>query len=106
KPYEQTGLELQVEANLRVDLRLEVGQVTDRVQVTTETPQVDTASATLGKVVEQQRIVDLPLNGRNFLQLGVLQPGVVPPIPGINSLGSGTNSTPGGPSVNFSVNGM
>jgi Carboxypeptidase regulatory-like domain len=106
RPYEQKGLELQVAANLRVDIRLEVGQLTEGVNVTGEAPQVDTASATLGKVVEERRIVELPLNGRNFLQLGVLQTGVVPPIPGINSLGSGTNSTPGGTAFNFSVNGM
>lgn len=106
KPYEQRGLELQVEANLRVDFKLEVGQITERVVVTTETPQIDTASATLGKVVEEKRIVELPLNGRNFLQLGLLQAGVTPPIAGIDVVGSGTNSTPGGTKFNFSVNGM
>lgn len=99
-------IELEVQARLRVDVKLEVGQVTEQVVVTAEVPQVDTASATLGKVVEERRIVELPLNGRNFLQLGVLQAGVVPPPPGINMLGSGTNSTPGGTAFNFSVNGQ
>ncbi len=99
-------LELEVNANLRVDGRLEVGEVTERVVVTAEVPQIDTASSTLGKVVEERRIVELPLNGRNFLQLGVLQSGVVPPPSNINMLGSGTNSTPGGTSFNFSVNGQ
>ncbi len=99
-------LELEVNANLRVDGLLEVGEVTERVVVTAELNQVETASSTLGKVVEERRIVELPLNGRNFLQLGVLQSGVVPPPANINMLGSGTNSTPGGTSFNFSVNGQ
>jgi hypothetical protein len=106
KPYDQTALELQIEANLRVDFKLEVGQITERVVITAATPQVDTGSATLGKVVEEKRIVDLPLNGRNFLQLGLLQAGVTPPLSGIDVVGSGTNSTPGGTKFNFSVNGM
>jgi hypothetical protein len=99
-------IELEVQAKLRVDVKLEVGEVTERVIVTTEVPQVDTASSTLGKLVEERRILELPLNGRNFLQLGVLQAGVVPPPPGINMLGSGTNNTPGGTAFNFSVNGQ
>ncbi|HWP44420.1 MAG TPA: carboxypeptidase-like regulatory domain-containing protein, partial [Blastocatellia bacterium] len=106
KPFSRESVELQVEQNIRADFTLEVGRVTEQVTVTTQAPQVDTASSTLGKVVEEKRIVDLPLNGRNFLQLGVLQAGVTPPIPGIDSLGSGTNSTPGGTAFNFSVNGM
>ncbi len=106
KAYEKKGLELQVAANLRADLKLEVGQVAEGVNVTGEAPLVDTANATLGKVVEEQRIVDLPLNGRNFLQLGVLQAGVTPPLVGINVVGSGTNNTPGGTAFNFAVNGM
>jgi len=99
-------VEVEVQANVRMDVKLEVGQVTEQVIVTGAPPQVDTGSATLGKVVEERRIVELPLNGRNFLQLGVLQAGVVPPPTGINMLGSGTNSTPGGTSFNFSVNGQ
>lgn len=99
-------VDLQVETNLRVDFKLEVGQLTEEVLVSSGAPLVDTVSTTLGKVVEERRIVDLPLNGRNFLQLGVLQAGVTPPIPGIDVVGSGTNNTPGGTRFNFSVNGM
>ena len=106
RPYQRAGLVLQVEERLRVDLQLELGQVTESVIVDTQAPQIDTASSTLGKVVEERRIVDLPLNGRNFLQLGLLQPGVAPPVPNIDVVGSGLNSSPGGTSVNFSVNGM
>ncbi len=106
KPHQRAGLVLQIEERLRVDLRLELGQVTESVVIDTQATQIDTASSTLGKVVEEQRIVDLPLNGRNFLQLGLLQPGVSPPVPNIDVVGSGLNSAPGGTSVNFAVNGM
>ncbi|HKZ80397.1 MAG TPA: TonB-dependent receptor [Pyrinomonadaceae bacterium] len=106
KPIEQKDIDLQVETDLRVNFRMELGQVTERVIVTSEISQVDTVSSTLGKVVEEKRIVDLPLNGRNFLELGPLQAGVTPPIPGIDVVGSGTNNTPGGTRFNFVVNGM
>jgi hypothetical protein len=88
KPYSIERVELHVEQHVRADFRLEVGQIHEQVVVTAETSQVDSASSTLGKAVEGRRIIDLPLNGRNFLQLGVLQPGVTPPAPGIDSFGS------------------
>jgi hypothetical protein len=106
KPFHQTGLEIQVQANVRVDFKMEVGSVSESVVVTSEPPQVDTTSPTLGKVVEQRRITALPLNGRNFLQLAVLQPGVVPAVPGISFSQSGTNSSPGGTKYLFAVNGL
>jgi hypothetical protein len=106
KSYRERAVTLQVQANLRVDFKMEVGAITDQVVVTGEVPLVDQASTTLGKVVEERRIVDLPLNGRNFLQLGVLQAGVAPSIPGIDVTGSGLNSTPGGSAFLFSVNGV
>src|SRR6266550_139047 len=106
KSFEQQRIDLQVEQSLRLDFRMEVGGFTETVVITGEASQVDTASSMLGKVVEQRRIVDLPLNGRNFLQLGVLQAGVTPPVPGFLAVGSGVNGTPGGTAFNFSVNGM
>ncbi|HUE81543.1 MAG TPA: TonB-dependent receptor [Pyrinomonadaceae bacterium] len=106
KPYERKDIDLQVQSNLRVDFPMELGDVTERVVVTAETLQVDAGSSTLGKVVEEKRIVDLPLSGRNFLELGTLQAGVTPSIPGIDAVGSGTNNTPGGTRFNFIVNGM
>lgn len=104
--YQQKNLVLQVEQQLRVDVAMKVGQVSQQVVVNAAPPAVNTSSATLGSVVEEQRIVDLPLNGRNFLELGDIQAGVVPPVAQINVIGSGTNNTPGGTSVEFAVNGM
>ena len=62
--------------SLRVDFTLEIGEVTETVTVTSEAPQVDTRSSTIGMLVDDRRITDLPLNGRNVLDLAALVPGV------------------------------
>ena len=61
----------------RVDFILEVGQVSETVKVEAATVALDTDSATIGQVVNQKLVVDLPLNGRNFTQLLLLGPGAV-----------------------------
>jgi Carboxypeptidase regulatory-like domain len=104
--FEQANLDLQVEAHLRVDIKMELAGKKEQVVVSGQTPSVDLVSATLGKVVEERSIVNLPLNGRNFLQLGVLQAGVTPPIAGITVTAGGTDNLPGGTAFDFSVNGM
>src|SRR4051794_36000441 len=71
-----TGITLQVDQRAEVNFRLDVGETTDSIEVTGEAPLVDTSSATVGKVVENRRIADLPLNGRNALALVMLTPGV------------------------------
>jgi hypothetical protein len=73
----RTGITLQVNQNAQVNLRLEIGAVAETVEVVGEAPLVDTASATLGAVIENRRVRDLPLNGRNALSLTLLNPGVV-----------------------------
>lgn len=72
-----SGITLQVNQNAQVDVRLEVGQVTESIEVTSEVPLVDTGSATLGTVIENRRVRDLPLNGRSALALALLTPGVI-----------------------------
>lgn len=72
----RTGLQLQTVQSLRVDFSLPIGDVTETVAVTAEAPQVDTRSTTLGMVVDDRRVRDLPLNGRNTLNLATLVPGV------------------------------
>jgi len=63
------GIPLQVGENARVDIQLEVGQVTERVEVSSAVPLIDTYSATKGEVVDSVRLTELPLNGRSPLQL-------------------------------------
>ena len=69
-------IELQVQQTARVDFTLEVGQVSESVEVTGASALLTTENATVGTVIEQQRITDLPLNGRNFLSLVSLSPNV------------------------------
>ncbi|OFW35304.1 MAG: hypothetical protein A3J28_16670 [Acidobacteria bacterium RIFCSPLOWO2_12_FULL_60_22] len=59
-----------------MNFTLEVGAVQETVEVTAEAPLVNTTSGSLGGLVDEQRMADLPLNGRNYLDLTLLQPGV------------------------------
>lgn len=70
------GLQLQAVQSLRVDFSLAIGEVTETVEVTAAAPQVDTRSNTLGMVVDDRRVKDLPLNGRNSIALAALVAGV------------------------------
>ncbi len=75
----RTGLRpltLQVGENLTVDFDLEVGQTSETVVVTSETPAINTTDYKIDGVVNRKQIDSLPLNGRNFLQLALLEPGV------------------------------
>src|SRR6267143_2608154 len=73
----QTGLELTVGQNLRVDSALQLGSVETQVTVTSQAPLVDTNTATLSGLVDDRRIVDLPLNGRNVIGLARILSGVL-----------------------------
>ena len=72
----RTGIELQLNQNVRVDLQLQVGSTKETISVSGAAPLVDTESAGGGEVVESRRMSELPLNGRNPLQLAGLVPGV------------------------------
>ncbi|HWB97900.1 MAG TPA: carboxypeptidase-like regulatory domain-containing protein, partial [Bryobacteraceae bacterium] len=65
----RTGITLQVDQKAQVDLVLQVGATSDSIEVTAEVPPVDASSATVGKVVEQRRVSDLPVNGRSAFAL-------------------------------------
>jgi outer membrane receptor protein involved in Fe transport len=72
------ALELTIGQSLRVDVRLKVGAVNETVQVESEAAQVETVNPTVGGTVTGAPIQDLPLNGRNVLDLALTQPGVAP----------------------------
>jgi hypothetical protein len=69
-------LELQVQQTARVNFTLELATLNETATVTGVSPLVETANATIGTVIENRRIVELPLNGRNYLQLVALSPNV------------------------------
>jgi hypothetical protein len=70
------GITLEVTQAPLIDFTLEVGATEQQVVVSGEIPIVNTQDATLGGTVDEQRMTDLPLNGRNYVDLGLLQPGV------------------------------
>ena len=96
---------LQINQSLRIDAPLEVGTTTETVEVTGTAAAVETVVPTLGQSVTSRPIVNLPLNGRNVLQLALLQPGVSETNP--SDTGAGFFSIAGGrgDSVTFLLDG-
>ena len=76
KKTTQKGLTLQINQQAALDFKLEVGNVTDAVEVTAQAPLLESESSSLGTVVSEKLVNQLPLNGRNFVQLATLSPGV------------------------------
>jgi len=83
----QDGITLNVNETASVSPRLAVGSEQQQVRVSADAELIEPTVTSMGKVVEQQELEGLPLNGRNFSQLGLLQPGVVPLTPGIAEAG-------------------
>ncbi|MCC6862014.1 MAG: TonB-dependent receptor [Bryobacterales bacterium] len=70
------GIRVETAAQVRQDFHLQLGQVTETIEVSASAVPLNTENATTGGVIENKRIIDLPLNGRNVAQLAVLVPGV------------------------------
>jgi Carboxypeptidase regulatory-like domain len=78
KHFIRTNVVVQVQGSTRVDASLELGNVSETVEVTSQAPLVETQQATVGQVVAGRAVTELPLNGRNVFNLLALSPGVVP----------------------------
>ncbi|MBS1824836.1 MAG: TonB-dependent receptor [Acidobacteria bacterium] len=76
--FVRNGVTIQVGQRARVDIQLSLGAVTESIEVTAETPLLDTSEASLGQAIENRKILELPLNGRNVVGLAALVTGVVP----------------------------
>lgn len=76
KTYRQTGLVLDVNAALEADATLQVGQTTEKVEVSADMLHVETISSQMGDVIEGKRMTDVPLLSRSYTDLLSLQPGV------------------------------
>jgi hypothetical protein len=87
KRHSQTGFRLEVDQTARLDIQLQVGQVAEQIEVTGTAQLLHTENATVGAVIEQRKITDLPLNGRDFTQLALLVPGVATGQPGAGAGG-------------------
>jgi len=115
KSFRQKGLVLDVNAALVVDVTLQLGEVTEKVEVSSAALHVETASTQLGEVIEGSQMTGVPLVTRSYTDLLALQPGVVSQTSGLTGGGTGQFQSAGFalPSVsgdenggNLSVNGM
>ncbi len=99
--YAQEGISLSVNETATVPVHLVIGSEAQKVQVNADAQLIQDTVTSLGKVVQEREILDLPLNGRNFTQLGTLQPGVVPLTPGLREAGGSIRQ-----GQSFAVNGQ
>ena len=101
KKATHTGITLEVTQQAVIDITLEVGNTEQEVTVSGDAPVVNTQDATLGGLVTETAIKNLPLNGRNYVDLSLLQPGVTRD----KNIGDSTTGGGGGFGTTFSVNG-
>lgn len=99
-----TAVHLGVDQRLRVDPKLDVGAMTESVEIRASAPLVQTSSSDLSTTVEEQQIKTLPLNGRNFVSLTRTIPGIARGVPGSNIDGAGSLAWRA--SAAFSANGQ
>ena len=78
KRFTRPEVVVEVNQSVRIDATLQVGDVTQTVEVTGETPLLQSETSSLGQVVEQRETNELPLNGRNIFNLTAIAPSVVP----------------------------
>ncbi len=92
KTAKRDNVTLQVQDRLRIDFDMQVGQVNESIVVSSEAPPIQTDTSSLGQVISSRVITELPLNGRDYIQLATLTTGVV-------GTSSGTNGNTGGSST-------
>jgi hypothetical protein len=95
------GIQVNLSQTLRLNLQMDVTSVAETVTVEGGAQLVDTTTNALGRVVTGRELVDLPLNGRNFTQLGLLQTGVAPLTAGVATAGGSLRQGQA-----YAVNGM
>ena len=77
KHLTRDGVQVEVQATLRIDAAMQVGEMAQTLEVTAQTPLIQADQSSLGTVVDQRKVQEMPLNGRNVLNLVTLVPGVV-----------------------------
>ena len=103
----RTGLNLEVTQTGVINFALQVGSTTQQVTITSDIPLVNTQDSTLGGTVNEQQMSELPLNGRNYIDLTLLKPGVNKDVNQRNQANGTTFSVNGAPprSNNFTLDG-
>lgn len=101
-----SGVTVEIAQRARLDFTMKLGAVSEQVEVQARATVMDTDTASLGQTIEQRTIRDLPLNGRNYLTLGALSPGVIPQIPASEGPASFVASTTGRPDRSILVGGQ
>ena len=92
KTQTRNTVTLKIQDRLRIDFDMAVGSVSENVEVTSDIPIMQTETSSLGQVITSTQITELPLNGRDYIQLATLSTGVV-------RTSSGTNGNSGGSST-------
>ncbi len=106
KTEEQKGILIQLQQKARVDFHMQVGQTTETIEVVANAFTLKTEDAAVGSVIDNKRVVELPLNGRNIASLAVLTPGVQYGVRmGLDGSGAGSFPIPGS-IVAISANGQ
>ena len=104
KKYSAPSFVLTSGMRARIDAKMEVGSASETVEVTSATPTLQTDSSDVGQTVGERAVEDLPLNGRNYINLVQSAPGVNPGPP--SSMSSGTRPDDRRQSSSFSANGQ
>jgi hypothetical protein len=105
KAVTRKGISLDVNQSVRLDFALEVGAVSEQIEVTARAPLLESATAQLGTLMSEEKIADLPLNARNFTQLLSLTPGASP-VSVAQNAGGGQTTAPIGVLVFPAINGQ
>jgi hypothetical protein len=93
--FRQTGVLLDIDSAKVLNFKLNVGQVTEKVEVSGQAVQIDTASTQMGQVIDEQKITAVPLVTRSYTDLLALQPGVAPATSGLAGSQGGQFSATG-----------
>src|SRR5262245_60239704 len=81
KKFLREGIVLQVTQVIRLDVEMALGAISESVEVSESVPMVETETSSRGSVIDEKKIIELPLNGRDYNQLALLSPGVLPGTP-------------------------
>jgi len=104
----ETGLELQLDQQARMEYRLQMGSLAERIEVTAAVPLINTENASKGDVMVSQEMVEMPLDGRSFSDLAFLMPTVLPSV-AVSGGGFQSNFVTNGQrgdNVNFVIDGF